>query len=216
MQDEMIAAEKYSGEDYENLVVKCMRKLGFRANRTGKNDKGIDIVAEGYVDGVLHKFYIQCKYWNNTVGMHAIQEVFAGCHYYGCDGTPVLFTNNRVTLEARLYAKALGVEIIADAENQEVREVIKTRTIKNPNSTGLLGIIEGCIARDGEHIRQSVQSHQKQPDTKEQLKLTIISDFDKATEYTKEAARLQQEASYMTQKALAIQKEALIRNLEYG
>ena len=34
-----------SGIDFENTVVKFLRCLAFEANRTGKDDGGIDIVA---------------------------------------------------------------------------------------------------------------------------------------------------------------------------
>lgn len=52
--------------------------------------------------------------------------------------------------------------------------------------------------------------------SKRDLKLQVISDFDAAEEYVKEAAYLQQKASQYQQKALEIQKRAFIRNINYG
>ena len=55
------------------------------------------------------------------MGMKPIQEAFTGCHYFGNDGTPVVITNNRVTVEARQYARKLGVEVIGKPELEEIR-----------------------------------------------------------------------------------------------
>lgn len=209
-------AKCLTGVDFENQTIEMLRSVGIDASSTGKDDKGIDIVALANLDGITNKFYIQCKYWNSTIGLHPIQEVYTGTHYFGNDGAPVLITNNRVSLEARLYAKKLGVEVIGDAERKEIRETSRTQIIKNPNAQGLLGIILGACVGDLEFVKRSMEEPKEKIDTKEELKLTLINDFDKATEYTKEAARLQQEASYLTQKALTLQKEALLKNLDYG
>lgn len=211
-----IMAKCLTGVDFENRTIEMLRSIGIDASSTGKEDKGVDIVALANLDGITNKFYIQCKYWNNTIGLHPIQEVYTGTHYFGNDGTPVLFTNNRVSLEARIYAKKLGVEVIGDAEFKEVRDARKTGSIKNPNSQGLLAIILGACVGDLEYVKRSMMKPKEKIDTKEELRLTLVNDFDKATEYTKEAARLQQEASYLTQKALTLQKEALLKNLDYG
>ena len=106
-----------SGIDFENTVVKFLRCLAFEAN-------------------------IQCKYFNTPLGKHPIQEVYAGTNYYGGNGKPVVITNNKVTVDARVYAKRLGVEIIADAEWVELKQVFKARKLINPNPhKGMLGII---------------------------------------------------------------------------
>lgn len=206
-----------TGVDFENLIIKLLRACNIKASSTGKEDKGIDIVASATLD-ITKKYYIQCKFWNNTVGLHPIQEVYTGTHYFGNDGTPVLITNNRVTLEARIYAKRLGVEIIGDAELKMLRETRRDGKIGNRNFEGLLAVWAGASVDDLEYVRNSMgkASEIKEIDTKEELKITLVNDFDKATEYTKEAARLQQEASYLTQKALTLQKEALLKNLDYG
>ena len=205
----------HTGADFENFIIEFLSDFGIDASSTGKEDKGVDIVATATLE-TTNKFYIQCKYWNNTIGLHPIQEVYTGTHYFGNDGAPVLITNNRVSLEARIYAKKLGVEVIGDAEFKEIRDSYKTGSIKNPNAQGLLAILIGAVAGDLEFVKRSMEEPKEKIDTKEELKLTLISDFDKATEYTKEAARLQQEASYLTQKALTLQKEALLKNLDYG
>ena len=114
-------SECLTGADFENTILNILVSLGFDAHLTGKEDRGIDIIASKTVDEKAYKFYIQCKFWNTTVGMKPIQEAFTGCHYFGNDGTPVVITNNRVTIEARQYARKLGVEVIGKAELEEIR-----------------------------------------------------------------------------------------------
>ena len=136
-----------SGIDFENTVVKFLRCLAFEANRTGKDDGGIDIVATTSILSTKYTFYIQCKYFNTPLGKHPIQEVYAGTNYYGGNGKPVVITNNKVTVDARVYAKRLGVEIIADAEWVELKQVFKARKLINPNPhKGMLGIILASAA----------------------------------------------------------------------
>lgn len=47
-----------SGIDFENTVVKFLRCLAFEANRTGKDDGGIDIVATTSILSTKYTFYI--------------------------------------------------------------------------------------------------------------------------------------------------------------
>lgn len=51
-----------SGIDFENWVTKLMNNLGFAANRVGKNDGGIDIVATdthfGMAYNILHSVQV--------------------------------------------------------------------------------------------------------------------------------------------------------------
>ena len=131
--------------------------MGFKADKTSKNDGGIDIVATKTIDKTEYKYYIQCKYFNTTLGKHPVQEVFAGANYYegtAGKGTPVVITNNRITREARMYAKRLGVEVIGDGEWKEFRQVIKDGQVINPNTHhGLFGLIIShllkCLGSEG-------------------------------------------------------------------
>ena len=206
-----------SGADFEDTVTSFLRSVGFNADRTGKDDGGIDIVAKKRIQETEYTFYIQCKYFNTTLGKHPIQEVYAGANYYGGNGRPVVITNNRVTADARVYAQRLGVEIIAEAEWTEIRQVFQAKRVINPNGHhGLLGIIVGAGSRNPDYVMQAVKEAAPAPTDREQLKLEIISNFDAAEEYIKEAARLQQSAAQYHQKAMTLQKEALPKNLDYG
>ena len=222
----MVFKNCYTGEDFERKMVEFLRVMGFKANKVGKNDGGIDIVAIKTFNETECKFYIQCKYYNTTLGKHPIQEVFTGATYYeetSGKGTPVVVTNNRITREARLYAKRLGVEVIGDGEWQELRQVAKTGQVLNPNiHHGLLGLM---IAYTLEELRsESADEYlhnvlappapEDMADT-EELVLKIQSEFDEAEECIKEAARLYQRATQNQQKAMSIQRDAIIQHIKH-
>lgn len=205
-----------TGVEFENWVVKLFQSYNFDAKKTGKSDGGVDIIVTVPTTPKSYSFNIQCKYYNTTLGKAPIQEVFTGTYYYGNGAKPVVITNNRVTADARIYAKRLGVEIIADAEWLEIKQVYKTKKIINPNPhKGLMGILLAYIVRDKDYLNEAVKDTPKIPSDHEVLKLELINNFDEAEEYIKEAARLQQAASQCQQRALTLQKEALIKNLGY-
>ncbi len=211
--DTMIGCK--TGIDYENKVVSMLLGLGFKAQRVGKNDNGVDIFASKFINKTEYKFNIQCKYYNTPLGKAPIQQVFTGTSYYNNGGIPVVITNNSVTYEARLYAKELGVEIIADIEQEEMRQVIKTKTLINRNQGKLLSIMYAIIIHDKTLI-PDIQSKEPKRSNKEELIKEITSKYDMAEEMSREAARLSLEAANKTQESLRLQKEAMLMNLEYG
>ena len=205
-----------TGIEYENRVVSMLTRLRFKAQRVGKNDSGVDILASIKIKDTEYKFNIQCKYYNTTLGKGPIQQVFTGTSYYNNGGIPVVITNNSVTSEARLYAKELGVEIIADIEQEEMKQVMKTKTLINRNQGKLLSIMYAIITNDHSLI-PDIQSQEKVVrSSKEELIKEITSKYDMAEEMSKETARLSLEAANKTQESLRLQKEAMLMNLEYG
>ena len=62
MSDGIIFQNCQSGVDFENLIIGFLRDCGIEASSTGKEDKGIDIVASATPDDITKKYYIQCKY----------------------------------------------------------------------------------------------------------------------------------------------------------
>lgn len=211
----------YTGTDFENLMVQFLGEHGFRAKKTGSNDGGIDIIATSITRPIKYSFNIQCKFFNKPLSKAPIQEVYSGTHYYDNGATPVVITNNRVTAEARVFAKKLGVEIIGDAEWTEIKQVIDAGKVINPNvHIGLMGLLLSFITQDRNYLKSVTKSFkgdvQKAPSDKEQLKLELVSALDEAEEFIKESAYYQQRAAQCSQKALSLQKQALLRNLDYG
>ena len=207
-----------SGIEFEEWVKELLGQLQMKADRVGKNDCGIDIIATAAINKDMTKqFYIQCKYYNKPLGKGPIQEIFAGTAHHKDYGEPVVITNNYVTFEARRYAKDLAVEIIAAPEWEEFKHINIEGRVDNPNQhTGLFGLMIAVLLKDKNYFGKVITSTEgKKITDKNELKLQIISEFDEAEECVKEAAQLHQRAAQFQQRALDIQKRALLRNITY-
>ena len=214
-----------SGTDYEDNIQAVLQANGFEASKVSKKhgDGGVDIFASTTFKGETFTYNIQCKYYNKTLGKQPIQEVYTGTQYYCNGATPVVFTNNYITVEAREYAKQLGVEIFSQYELQLIKAYIdsKGKDPNKPNLTGIAGILFARMIRNNDFMEQVVKQihHDRNPEVPEnrnELKLQIVSDFDQALEFEKEASKLELQASERRQKAMEIQKRAIIRNIDYG
>ncbi len=205
----------YTGTDFENGCIELLQHCGFKVLGTGKDDKGVDIIASITIDENVKKYYIQCKYQNKTLSMHPVQEIFTGTHYRGADGVPVLITNNHVSYQARQYAKALGVEIISVPEWIEIKDAYRNKHIINTDRTGLTGILIGILSGNQEFATHNLRAPVVKPDDRNVLKATIIDEFDKLLEYRKEADRLRQQASVLEQKAIIMQREKVLNHLGF-
>lgn len=213
--DVLEAVTNFSGTDYENGCVEMLELCGFEAVRTGKDDKGVDIKASIPIGENVKKYYIQCKYQNKTLSMHPVQEIFAGAHYHGADGTPVLITNNRVSYQARQYAKALGVEVIGDDEWIELKDAYKNKHVQNPNRQGLAGILIGKLSGNQDLVTRNMQTPVVKAHDSDDLKAAITGEYDRILECRKEADRLRQQASMIEQKAIIMQREEVLKHLAF-
>ena len=74
-----------SGNDFELFIQKLLIRYGFDARLTHNNDNGVDIIATIMEGECKVKYYIQCKFYNRTIGKLPVQEVFSGEHYFGDD-----------------------------------------------------------------------------------------------------------------------------------
>lgn len=98
-----------TGHDYERAVCRYLTQHGYYGASVTKasGDYGVDVVAhKGY-----HKYAVQCKYYSKPVGIKAVQEVYAGQQYYGCDRAMVV-TNATFTPAAVELARKTGVELV--------------------------------------------------------------------------------------------------------
>ena len=98
--------DEMDGHEFEYFCAQLLKDNGFhRVTVTkGSNDQGVDIIAKK--DG--HRFAIQCKRYQNSVGNRAVQEINAGKQYYDCDQAIVL-TNSYFTPSAVSLAEKTGV-----------------------------------------------------------------------------------------------------------
>ena len=210
-----------SGTDYELWVLNLLNIAGFNAKRTGKEDNGVDIMAEINICDTIYKFNIQCKFYNKPIGKAPIQEVYTGSMYYNNNGNPVVITNNRMTIDALNYAKSMGVEVISQFEFDELSMIVRNKlTINDVKShLGLLGIIIGQHFKNADYISNSVKSYKSDTDKiidrADELKDEISSIFDEAESLVRESSEMQMRAIHKYNQALNLQKEALIKHLNY-
>ncbi len=94
------------GHDFEYFCADLLKKKGFLDVQVtkGSGDYGIDILAEK--DGVTYA--IQCKRYQDPVGIKAVQEAYAGRDYYDRMVGAVL-TNQYFTTPAVEAAKRLKI-----------------------------------------------------------------------------------------------------------
>lgn len=218
-----------TGHDFELEVKYLLMQLGFIAGLTGDNDKGVDIIADAPTPG-KPKFYIQCKYHHKTVGLEAIQQVYAGAAIRGNNGYPVVFTSSMVTPEARDSAAKLNVEIIAYPELKDLALGYETQRVIRKTRYGLMGLLAGLSVKDHRHIltcskqftsksktNQTVtEDSTTQEDLKAQRQKAIKQLYDEAHQHQEEIADLEQQKSKHKQLILELQKEAMLLSLDYG
>lgn len=92
------------GRDFEYFCADLLEKRGFLEVEVtkGSGDNGVDILAEK--DGVTYA--IQCKRYEEPVGVKAVQEAYAGRDYYdrmvGVVMSNQYFTKNAVEMSRKL------------------------------------------------------------------------------------------------------------------
>lgn len=99
-----------SGQEYEQYCAKRLGQEGYRSLSLtpDSGDFGADII--GYTRRG-QRVCFQCKKWDSSVGVSAVQEVLAAKVYYEADKAVVL-TNSTFTPAARKLAKSGNVELV--------------------------------------------------------------------------------------------------------
>lgn len=99
-----------SGQDYEVYCAKRLAHEGYHnlSVTPGSGDFGADVI--GY-DRKGRKVCFQCKLYQSSVGVSAVQEVLAAKQYYSGDRA-VVITNSTFTSAARKLAKSGNVQLI--------------------------------------------------------------------------------------------------------
>ena len=101
-----VPMDEMEGHDFEYYCADLLRRSGFQEVEVtkGSGDFGADILAEK--DGV--SYAVQCKCYEKVVGVHAVQEAYAGKAYYDCM-VAVVMTNRYFTEPAVTCARKLNV-----------------------------------------------------------------------------------------------------------
>ena len=126
------------GEKYERKICRNLKRHGFHHiyHTPPSGDHGVDIIA--FKNG--YSFAIQCKYYSYPVGNRAVQEVYTGCSFYGCD-IPVVITNHVFTVQAKQEASRLDVLLWAKDEIPPVPSRYPLLTFLYRVWLGFLGVV---------------------------------------------------------------------------
>lgn len=101
----MEGIDKLSGIEFERFIGQIFSDDGYEVEYTQTtNDKGIDIIAKRGGRSIG----IQCKRYSTSLGVSAIQEVYAGQRFYSLDKAMVI-TNNYFTKAAIDMAESADV-----------------------------------------------------------------------------------------------------------
>ncbi|MDR6883075.1 restriction endonuclease [Bacillus sp. 3255] len=99
--------DQMEGVEFEHFLADIFRRKGYNVQLTpASGDDGVDLI----IEKARRKIAVQCKRYSGTVGVSAVQEVFAGKSFYDCDEAMVV-TNSTLTAPAVKTARKLGVTL---------------------------------------------------------------------------------------------------------
>ncbi len=95
--------------EFEHYIGDLFNKLGYKTRVIGSSyDEGIDVIAEK--DGIKH--YIQCKHYNNKVGVKDVREFCGALSDKLSNDKAFFITTNFFTEEAERFAEDKPIELI--------------------------------------------------------------------------------------------------------
>ena len=111
--------DELEGHDFEEYCADLLRRNGFSdvTVTKGSGDFGLDILCEK--DGVTYG--VQCKRYDKPIGVHAIQQAYAGRDYYGRMVGAVM-TNQYFTEAAVKAASKLNIMLWDRGYLDEMKE----------------------------------------------------------------------------------------------
>lgn len=108
VEEELKTIDTLDGHSFEHYIARLLRAYGFEnvSVTQGSGDYGVDIIAYAGEE----KIAIQCKHYAKSVGIKAVQEVYAGkAHYNAAEA--VVVTNSTFTDAAFTLAQETGVRL---------------------------------------------------------------------------------------------------------
>ena len=124
-------APNLTGVDYEHYCAEQLRKAGWDARTTkASGDMGGDVIAEKYG----RRLVVQCKYWNNSVGVEAVQQVVAARMHEQADFAAVA-SKSPYTPNARQLAATTGVLLLCHSDLEHIDEILAAppATVQTPD-----------------------------------------------------------------------------------
>lgn len=105
-----------SGAEFEDWLVILFKMMGYQTkNMQLTGDQGIDLIVAK--DNV--RYGIQAKYYSESVGNTAVQQVIAGREFYGLEQGAVI-TNSTYTPSAKKLAAKTNIRLIDGTELKKI------------------------------------------------------------------------------------------------
>ncbi len=116
--------DSMDGISFEKFLEALFARLGYESEATqASGDYGVDVL----VRKKGRRIAIQAKHYSSSVGIEAVQQVFAGVQHYNADEGWVI-TNNDFTKAARDLAASTGVKLM---NGVALREIIASASRKH-------------------------------------------------------------------------------------
>ena len=131
------------GEYFEDFIAELFHLLGYDYQKTPTSgDQGLDLILyRENKDDDTEKIGVQCKRFKSSVSNKAIQEAFAGSHYYECDRA-IVIAPSKFTKSAKDLAVKLGIELIDGYELDKIllslQEYLEHNFFKHEKITEIL------------------------------------------------------------------------------
>jgi superfamily II DNA or RNA helicase len=99
--------------DFEKLVVDLFKSLGYQSARhVGRtHDRGIDVIAERFLESKRETVIIQCKRYSNNVGVKTARELIGSLEDISNCEKAYLITTSNFTNECKRYAAKMGKKL---------------------------------------------------------------------------------------------------------
>lgn len=108
----MIDIDKLAGFEFEELIGKLLRKMGFIVEQTSLSaDGGVDIVAYSKEPIFKGKYLIQCKRWSGVIGEPVVRDLY-GVVLSQNANKGIVITNSYFSEKAIKFAENKNIELI--------------------------------------------------------------------------------------------------------
>src|SRR5690606_4034024 len=101
------------GQYFEDFIAELFTLIGYSYLKTpASGDQGLDLILYKKTNEAgQEKIGVQCKRFKSSVSNKAVQEAFAGRHYYDCDRA-IVVTPSVFTKSAKNLAEKLNIELM--------------------------------------------------------------------------------------------------------
>lgn len=127
--------DNMNGLEFEEFCCELFKRNGYsNVKKTqASGDYGLDVIAttpDGFICG------IQCKNYQNSVGIAAVQEAKTGSDYYNCD-IAIVLTNSTFTKQAIEMAREIKVKLWDRDKLEELLLVFPQKANTSKNSVNV-------------------------------------------------------------------------------